>query len=71
MPFQGNVLLVEKHIWGAKGGPRMVLKKIKAFFYALKLDPTGPPPIPIPGVNKSLLPVGKTIRKKHMFDDFQ
>ena len=36
---------------------------------------TGPycsPPIPnrIPSVSKSFLPGGKTIEKKHMFDDF-
>ena len=28
-----------------------------------------PPPLPIPGVSKGLLPVGKQIRKKHIFDD--
>ena len=28
-----------------------------------------PPPIPIPGVSKSLLPGGKKTTKKHMFDD--
>ena len=37
------------------------------------LIPICPPPIPIPGVSKSLLPEGKQIRKKHIlmiFYDF-
>ena len=28
-----------------------------------------PNPLPIPGVSKSLLPGGRRIRKKHIFDD--
>ena len=32
--------------------------------------PPPPIPIPIPDVSERLLPGGKEIKKKHMFDDF-
>ena len=38
--------------------------------YCPKMVPNGFPPIPIPGVSKSLLSGSKQIRKKHIVDDF-
>ena len=48
------------------------LFRISRTCFCLKTVLNGfPPRIPIPGVSKSLLPGGKKIRKKHMFDDLQ
>ena len=66
MSFQGN--WVEKQNVGV-GSPKMILTwTLNGSNTKHKMIPNGPP-IPIPGVIKSLLLGGKNISTKQLFDD--
>ena len=50
---------------------KLFLKTIFVLYWVMDGTNSDPyfPPIPISGVSKSLLPGGKTVQNKHMFDD--
>ena len=73
MPFQGNWFWVEKYILFAEGILKWIQNDPKLSQNDPKIVPTNPkwsPPIPIPGVSKSLLTGGNKLEQKQIYDDF-